>query len=310
MPAALDNTRGMALYFLSAAYAPPRHAAAHGAAREKPPSGNAMPSPQLAELSVLDLVPFGPAGGAQTFALRLSPPPWEKYVPGQFVMLRPLDWGLELPWARPFSVSRLTKNALVCFFQVAGRGTERLARLKPGDGVRVWGPLGNGFAVDKNAPTLLLAGGVGIAPFVGYAQFHPKAANLSMLFGHRAPESCYPLDGLREHIEVESMREQGPEDLDRFLAAVEKRMREYAARSGLALACGPLPFLRSVQRLASQSGLRTQLSLETRMACGVGACLGCAVSTTDAWPVPETRRRPVQSCACGPVFWSGHVDLG
>ena len=268
-----------------------------------------MLPPQLAELHVLDLVPFGRASATRTFALRLSPPPWNEYTPGQFVMLRPTGWGLEFPWARPFSISRAGERELVCFIQVVGRGTERLAELKTGDAVRVWGPLGNGFAVEADSPTLLLAGGVGIAPFMGYAQKHPKPWNLFMVFGHRAPLDCYPVDSIRERIDVESMHEKVPTDLEHFLAAVRARMEEHAEKNGLALACGPLPFLRAVQELAALTGLRTQLSLESRMACGVGACLGCVVATTDAWPAPETKNWPVQACTHGPVFWAEHVVL-
>jgi len=224
-------------------------------------------------------------------------------------MLRPTGWGLELPWARPFSISRAGEHGLVCFIQVAGRGTERLAGLKAGDTVRVWGPLGNGFAMEADNATLLLAGGIGIAPFLGYAQKHPKPENLSMLFGHRAPLDCYPVKDMRERIEVSAMQEHGPADLERFVAAIRARMEGCAEKNGLALACGPLAFLRVVQQLAAQTGLRTQLSLEPRMACGVGACLGCVATTTDAWPAPDTRNWPVQACTHGPVFWADHVLL-
>ena len=267
-----------------------------------------LPS-QFAELKVLDLVPFGHENTRQTFSLRLSPPPWKKYKPGQFVMLRPPGWGSELPWARPFSISSAGERDLVCFIQVAGRGTERLAGLKAGDAVHVWGPLGNGFAMEADSPTLLLAGGVGIAPFVGYAQEHPKPRKLAMLFGHRAPLDCYPVDSIRERIEVEAMHESGLADLEHFTAAMRTRMEEYAEKNGLALACGPLAFLRAVQKMAAQAGLRAQLSLEPRMACGVGACLGCVVTTTDAYPVPAAKNWPVQACTCGPVFWADHVVL-
>jgi len=268
-----------------------------------------MLPPQFTELSVLELVPFGCKATARTFVLRLSPPPWNEYTPGQFVMLRPTGWGLELPWARPFSISRAGKHALECFIQVAGRGTERLTALKAGDVVRVWGPLGNGFVMEADSPTLLLAGGVGIAPFIGYAQKHPKAWNLSMLFGHRAPLGWYPVDSIRERINVETMRESGQADLDAFITAMHARMEEYAGKGGLALACGPGAFLCTVQHLAVQTGLRTQLSLESRMACGVGACLGCVVATSEAWPVSDKKKWPVQTCTHGPVFWAEHVML-
>ena len=261
------------------------------------------------ELTVLDLVPFGQGNSAQIFALRLSPPPWQDYMPGQFVMLRPRNWGLDLPWARPFSISRASERDLVCLFQIVGRGTARLAQLKPGDAVRVWGPLGNGFAVQPDTPTLLLAGGMGIAPFIGYVQKHPKPWNLSMIFGHRAPLGSYPVDSFNERVDVEAIQESNPEELAAFVSLLEKRMYDCGAQKGLALACGPLPFLRTVQRIAADSGLRTQLSLEKRMACGVGACLGCVVNTTEEWPLPEKKKQPVQSCTHGPVFWSTHIEL-
>jgi len=268
-----------------------------------------MLAPQFAELTVLALVPFGRESAARTFILRLSPPLWKDYTPGQFVMLRPANWGLELPWARPFSISRAGEHALECFIQVAGRGTERLAELRAGDTVRVWGPLGNGFAVEADSPTLLLAGGVGIAPFIGYAHKHPEPRNLSMLFGHRAPLDWYPVDGIAGRIAVETMHEDGPADLERFVAAMRARMAEHVGRKGLALACGPLPFLRAVRELAAQTGLRTQLSLESRMACGVGACLGCVVTPTPANPAAGDDLLPLCACVNGPVFWADQVEL-
>jgi dihydroorotate dehydrogenase electron transfer subunit len=70
-----------------------------------------------------------------------------------------------------------------------------------------------------------------------------------------------------------------------------------------------VPFLRTVQKFAAETGVRCQLSLENRMACGVGACLGCVTKTTAAWPVPEKREGYVQVCNHGPVFWSDQVEL-
>ena len=137
-------------------------------------------------LTVLDLVPFGQTGqDSRFFALRLTRPDWDGWRPGQFVMVRPTSFGLEIPWARPFGICHMTTRHLICFFQVQGRGTQRMAALREGDTVRVWGPLGNGFAVEPETPTLLLAGGMGIAPFVGYVNQHPKPWNVTMLFGHR-----------------------------------------------------------------------------------------------------------------------------
>lgn len=78
-------------------------------------------------------------------------PGWVDWAPGQFVMLRPRNWGSELTWARPFSISRVSPQSLVLFYQVVGRGTERIARLVSGDKVTIWGPLGTGFAVEAGS---------------------------------------------------------------------------------------------------------------------------------------------------------------
>ena len=269
-----------------------------------------MSEPQSSLLTALDLVPFGQNGQeGRFFALRLTHPGWARWRPGQFVMLRPVSFGLELPWARPFGICHMTSRYLICFFQVAGRGTRRMAELRPGDKVRVWGPLGNGFAIEPDTPTLLLAGGMGIVPFVGYVHTHPKPWNVSMLFGHREPLNCYPLDSINERITVDSLRENTPGDLDNFIFGMQERMQDVAEQGGLVLACGPQPFLRTVQQLSLDLGVRTQLSLENRMACGVGACLGCVSRVTDKWPVQEKRGGLVQVCNHGPVLWADQIEL-
>ena len=269
-----------------------------------------VPAPGLSRCTVLDLVPFGNTGpDTQFFALRLSRPQWEGWQSGQFVMLRPDNFGKELPWARPFSICHVTSQHLVCFFKLAGRGTERIARLRPGDSVDVWGPLGSAFAVEPDTPTLLLAGGMGIAPFVGYVHNHPQPWHVSMLFGHRDPVGCYPVDSINERIPVDILREQDPGDLDNLIFSMQERMADHAEQAGLVLACGPRPFLRTVRKFALELGVRTQISLENRMACGVGACLGCVCKTTDKWPEPERRNWPVQVCTRGPVFWADQIDL-
>ena len=184
-----------------------------------------------------------------------------------------------------------------------------MAKLRRGDKVHLWGPLGNRFAVEGGTPTLLLAGGIGIAPFVGYAERHPTPGVLSMVFGHRLPEDCYPVESLGERIDVESFHENTSEDLEWFLNHVRSRLEAYAERNGLVLACGPAPFLKAVQGFALAAKARCQLSLESRMACGVGACLGCVTKTTEKWPVEEKAGTSVQTCTHGPVFWADQITL-
>ena len=262
------------------------------------------------------------AGDSELFTLRLRSPGWEDWLPGQFVMIRPHRVARpDVFWARPFSISQADKEELRIVFQVAGRGTKELLDLERGESVTVWGPLGNGFAVSRSGPTLLLAGGIGIAPFVGYIENHPAPETLRLEFGHRLHLDCYPFVECRdaqcrldaEPFPAHSHHETCPEDLTRFVALMDAAIRDTADRGGLVLACGPMPFLRSVQKLSLQHNARAQLSLETRMACGVGACLGCVVKSTarreyHGFPAPEAFSY-VQTCTNGPVFWADQIDL-
>lgn len=220
--------------------------------------------------------------------------------PGQFVMLRPLDWGTELVWARPFSICDISSHGLRIFFQVVGRGTARLAQLTPGQKVVVWGPLGQSFVLDNERPNLLLAGGMGIAPFVFLAKSSP--AHTSMLFGHRLPLQEYPaFQEIATHIPSEAMQQCNHEDLICFEETLHERIKALSG-VGQVLACGPEPMLRVVHKYCLQHGTDGQVSLENRMACGVGACLGCVARTTQG--------DLVQSCVQGPVFDVRHLDWG
>lgn len=255
----------------------------------------------LTSLQVLGIVPFGRKGG-DFYALRLSHPGWQDWRPGQFMMLRPASFGLAHTWGRPFSICHMTTRHMICFFRVVGKGTALLAKVAPGDEILAWGPLGNGFAMEENTPTLLLAGGMGIAPFVGYVNRHPQPWNLHMLFGHREPLDCYPVDSINERITVDAMAEPTNGDLSVFLAALSEKIHECAAKSGVALCCGPTPFMRAVKKIAAAAACRLQVSLENRMACGVGACLGCVCKTIQS-PLPK------QVCLHGPVFWANDIEI-
>lgn len=259
-----------------------------------------MATPLCAGAKVLRLTPHGPEGREHgLWLLELENPGFHGARPGQFAMLRPPAWGFDPLWARPFSICRALPESLIFHFQVAGRGTLALTTLKPGDPVTVWGPLGQGFAVEPGVPTLMLAGGIGIAPFVEYAAVHPTPERLSLLFGHRPPLSCYPYEDLAEMAACESFQDKTSEDIPAFVRLLDERVAAHA--DGLVLACGPTPFLKAVKAAAIKHGARCQISLENRMACGVGACLGCVA--TDA------AGHNVQTCTKGPVFWAGDVEL-
>jgi dihydroorotate dehydrogenase electron transfer subunit len=252
------------------------------------------------EARVLSVAPHGPHGAEHgCFTLELENPGLVQAAAGQFVMVRPAAFGLDPVWPRPFSICRLSQGVLTLFIQVCGRGTDILARLAPGDTVTLWGPLGQGFAVEPETPTVMLAGGVGLAPFVEYAASHPHPANLSLVFGHRAPLSCYPFESAFRGIASAAFQERTPEDRQTFCALLDERVAALA--DGLILACGPRPFLLTVARLARKYSARAQVSLENRMACGVGGCLGCVEK--------DALGQYVQTCTQGPVFWVEELAL-
>jgi dihydroorotate dehydrogenase electron transfer subunit len=272
----------------------------------------------LATLVVRDIRPYGPAaddGEAGFFALSLecssvsarSRQDWRNWQPGQFAMLRPSGWAPDMPWARPFSVCMTTDADVTFFFQIAGRGTRRMACLRAGDALGLWGPLGTGF-VRPRGPTLLLAGGIGIVPFIGYARVH-AGQDLRLMFAHRAPSVCYPLEHLPPSVRPEDYPERRPADRQRFLAAVAEAVRRNAASDGLVLACGPTPFLRHVRDVSLACGARTQISLEPRMACGIGACLGCVTMPSPAYAGAGEDPLPLRTCVEGPVFWADQIEL-
>lgn len=260
------------------------------------------------ELTVTDLVPFGQKTERECYALTLKKPAWENWKAGQFVMLRPSSWRSDLTWARPFSICRVTPQSIVLFFQVMGKGTKLMAELKSGDKVVIWGPLGTHFESNLR-PTLLVAGGIGIAPFAGYLDQHQKPSNLSMIFAHRLPSQCYPLDNFTQHIEVETIHEQSNADIPKTLERIKEHMAQIKERNGMVIACGPMPLLKVIWRYAKELQVDTQLSLEQRMACGVGACLGCVATTSENYADKSKAGLPVQTCTKGPIFWAHDLNL-
>ncbi len=227
-------------------------------------------------------------------------PPQLDWIPGQFVMFRPQTWTLDPFSSRPFSIADLNDQGLHIYYQVVGKATSQMTALKAQDQVTVWGPLGHGFSFDFEVPTLLLAGGMGIIPFLGLIRSHPKPGNLELLFGHRSELKNYPYQEIAERILVWNLQDKTAKDLKKLHRALQVKIEGYA-RDGRILACGPVPFLQVVQGLALKHKARCQLSLETTMFCGIGACLGCMVRTADG--------SQKQACVDGPVFDAEEIVL-
>lgn len=234
--------------------------------------------------------------------------------PGQFTMLRP-EPAADALLGRPMSVHALegprgAPDRLRFWIQVTGRGTAGLARQRVGDRLRVIGPLGRPFA-DSEAGfraeqrPWLVAGGIGVTPL------HFWAADLCAR-GVR-PRFLYAARSA-DHLVARADLERLPLDLalatddggagERGLASQVLARRLDAGECGPIFACGPEAMMKAVSREARERGLICHVSLENRMACGFGVCIGCVVWRRQAG---EPTPRPVRVCVEGTLFDSAEL---
>ncbi len=194
----------------------------------------------------------------------------EKAVPGQFAQIRLPGHTLR----RPVSICGIDRErgTLRFVFQIRGQGTAELARFQEGDGIEVLAPLGNGFPIHRGKRTLLVGGGIGVPPLLGAAAELHENAVAALGFRNRESvilENDFNAAGAKVSIATDD-GSYGFHGLVTELAAEEAFEAVFA--------CGPLPMLKAVKALAESRGVPCYLSLEERMACGIGACLGCAVA--------------------------------
>lgn len=231
--------------------------------------------------------------------------------PGQFVMLK-VGEGFDPLLRRPFAAFPRREGAAVLleiYYLVVGRGTEILSHLVPGTAVEVLGPLGTGFQCQPEAdPVLIVAGGIGIAPLRGLIHHaaQSSAGHLHLFFGANSAASLlFHAEFARLPLSLHLATEDGSlghrglvtEIFAQFLTARGSEMRPGAR----CFTCGPLPMLRAIAAACKEHHVPCQVSLEARMACGIGVCLGCAVKVRPSALSPaggEYRR----VCVEGPVF--------
>jgi dihydroorotate dehydrogenase electron transfer subunit len=233
---------------------------------------------------------------ASASALLLRVPGWPGHAPGQFAMLR-LDSGPGhsdplLP--RPMAVFRGGADALEFRFKVVGRGTARMARLRPGDGLDLLGPLGRGFPIAAGA-AVLVGGGTGIASLYELAAQLGSAA--TVVLGARTAAQILAAEAFSAlPAELRIVTEDGS-------AGTRGRVTDVLEiKPGATVyACGPDAMMRAVAARAAQAGAPCFVSLESPMACGFRICLGCAVL------VPDGVR---YVCHDGPVFAAGELGWG
>lgn len=229
--------------------------------------------------------------------------------PGNFIEIR-INENLDPFLRRPISIYNLDKeNGILEFiFQVKGKGTELLSKKKEGDKIDIIGPLGNGtFQFEEYKNLAIIGGGIGIFPLYELAK-QAKAAKRAVYtyLGFRNKD-LVTLE--KEFNEVSTnltiTTDDGSYQNSGFaINYLEKDLEKN--KIDCIYACGPLPMLRAIKKLAEEKDIPCQLSLEEKMGCGMGVCLGCAVKTASS---SAENPQYVHVCKAGPVFDSKLVEI-
>ena len=226
--------------------------------------------------------------------------------PGQFVSLYSKDGSKLLP--RPISLCEIDRenSRLRLVYRVTGAktGTEEFSRLKAGDTIPVIGPLGNGFPVEKaeGKRAFLMGGGIGVPPILELAK-QMQCEKKKIVVGYRNAQTF-----LKEEFEAAGELYISTEDGSVGTKGnVMDAIRENDLEADVIFACGPKPMLRAIKAYAQEKGIPCWISMEERMACGIGACLGCVCQSTETDAHSHVHNKRV--CKDGPVFRSTEVEL-
>lgn len=223
--------------------------------------------------------------------------------PGQFVALYPKSEAALLP--RPISICEADKerNGLRLVYRIAGKGTKEFSSWQAGDEVSVLGVLGNGFPLEKaeGKRVFLMGGGIGIPPMLQLAK--ELRAQKQIIVGYRN-QDLFLAEELRANGTVYVATEDGSAGCR---GNVMDAVRENGLNAELIMACGPMPMLKAIKKYAEENKIEAYLSLEERMACGVGACLGCVCRTKEVDHHSHVHNARI--CTDGPVFEAKEVDI-
>lgn len=214
-------------------------------------------------------------------------------APGQFVHIK-IEDGLYL--RRPISIFNTEDNDLTFIYEVRGKGTKALSTYVENQKLDIMGPLGNGYTADKKFKKVaLVGGGIGIFPLYMLAKYYGNTS-VSIL-GFRSKDQVVTQDEFKSTgSEVLIATDDGSFGYHGFVTDV---LKEEISKGGIdaVLACGPLPMLKGVSAICSDYGIFCEVSMEERMACGIGVCLGCAVRGKVA-----DHEDYLHVCKNGPVF--------
>lgn len=220
--------------------------------------------------------------------------------PGQFINVYSRDGSRILP--RPISICETDpeEGRLRIVYRAAGAGTKEFSLYESGDPIEIMGPLGNGFPLEGEN-VFLIGGGVGIPPMLELAK--NLNCEKQIILGYRDSQ-MFLRDEFEAYGEVFAATEDGSAgDKGNVLDVIRGR----GLTADVMYACGPAPMLKALKEYAEEQGIRLYVSLEERMACGVGACLGCVCRTKEIDSHSHVHNARI--CTDGPVFEAGEVEI-
>lgn len=223
--------------------------------------------------------------------------------PGQFISVYSKDGSRLLP--RPISICGVDKEAglLRIVYRTVGAGTEEFSHYGSGDCVDIMGPLGNGFPLEeggKGKTAFLIGGGIGIPPMLELAK--QLECEKKAILGYR--DNLFLNEEFEPFADVYLATEDGSAGTK---GNVLDAIKEHNLKADVIYACGPAPMLRALKSYAAELNITCFLSLEERMACGVGACLACVCKTKEV--DEHSRVHNARICKDGPVFRAEEVEL-
>lgn len=235
--------------------------------------------------------------------------------PGQFFEVKCPD-GSGAFLRRPLGAHRIHKDGVEMLYETVGKGTLSLSKMKAGRELDIIGPLGSGFDItgskSKDRAAILIAGGIGVAPLAALAE---SLAHSSKLIADRKRIRVFIGGKTKSHIlcekefkklgcEVSISTEDGSKGVKGLVTGLlEKVLRTANSEQRTTIyACGPIGMLKAVAGIAAKRGLPCQVSMEERMACGIGVCLGCPVKVRTQYARRNTQYEYRMVCKDGPVF--------
>lgn len=254
---------------------------------------------------------------------------------GQFVSVYSNDKSKLLP--RPISLCGIDRDedTIRLVYRVTGEntGTEEFSKLVMGDRIRILGPLGNGFTVEPGKKAFLIGGGIGVPPMLQLAKdinsgvvqttvavdtntqekgqteekqingHGKKICDMNIIMGYR-DENTFLLDEFKEQADSFVATEDGSVGTK---GNVIDAIKENGLEADVIYACGPMPMLRALKAYAMEHDMECYVSMEERMACGIGACLACVCKTKDKDAHSNVNNKRI--CKEGPVFNAKEVEL-